>query len=141
LVAAALRGRLHPRDVGARVGLAETEGTQDRPLEQRGKPGLLLLIRARKENGPRAETVGEDRGPDARAAPVQLLTDDDAAESGRPESPERFRHMEIHEPELVRLRDDVGRMRRVLVVLGRLRPNLLLRELACERSQLSLLPR
>ena len=39
----------------------------------------------------------------------------------------------------MRLRDHVGGMRLVLVVLGRLRPDLLLGELARERAQLALL--
>ncbi|TML48111.1 MAG: hypothetical protein E6G20_06380 [Actinobacteria bacterium] len=34
--------------------------------------------------------------------------------------------MHVHEPELVRLRDDVRRVRPVLVVLGRFRPDLVL---------------
>ena len=49
--------------------------------------------------------------------------------------------MEVHEAELVRLGDDVGRMRRVLVVLRGLRPDLLLGELTRERAELSLLRR
>ena len=57
----------------------------------------------------------------------------------QPEAAERLGDVEVHEAELVRLRDHVGRMRRVLVVLGRLRPDLLLGELARERAQLLLL--
>jgi hypothetical protein len=43
--------------------------------------------------------------------------------------------VEVDQPELVRLRDDVGRMRRVLVVLGLSRPDLLLGELVREVAQ------
>jgi hypothetical protein len=47
--------------------------------------------------------------------------------------------VEVHQPELMRLLDDVDRVRRVLVVLGSLRPDLLLGELTGERSELVLL--
>jgi hypothetical protein len=45
----------------------------------------------------------------------------------------------VHQPEVVRLRDQVGRVRRVLVVLSRLGTDLLLRELARQFAQGALL--
>ena len=54
---------------------------------------------------------------------------------------ERLGDVQVHQPELVRLRDHVGRVGLVLVVLGRLRADLLLGELARERAQLALLRR
>ena len=47
----------------------------------------------------------------------------------------------VHQPDLVRLRDHVGRVRLVLVVLGRLRPDLLLGELVRQLAQRALLVR
>ena len=47
--------------------------------------------------------------------------------------------MEVHQADLVRLGDDLGRVRLVLVVLGRLGADLLLREVARERAKLALL--
>ena len=61
--------------------------------------------------------------------------------AGQAETAERLGDVQVHQAELVRLRDDVDRMRRVLVVLGRLRPDLLLGELARERAELLLLRR
>ena len=61
--------------------------------------------------------------------------------AGSAEAAERLGDVEVHEAELVRLRDHVDGVRRVLVVLGGLRPDLLLGELARERAQLALLGR
>ena len=52
---------------------------------------------------------------------------------------ERLGEVEVHQAELVRLGDDVGRVGLVLVVLRRLGPDLLLGELARERAELPLL--
>jgi uncharacterized iron-regulated protein len=49
--------------------------------------------------------------------------------------------VQVHQAELMRLRDHVGGMRRVLVVLSRFRADLLLGELAGERAELALLVR
>ena len=53
--------------------------------------------------------------------------------------PSALRQVQVHQADLVRLGDDVGRMGLVLVALGRPRADLLLRELARERAQLLLL--
>jgi hypothetical protein len=47
--------------------------------------------------------------------------------------------VDVHQPHVVRLRNQVGGMRLMLVVLGRLGPDLLLRELAREGPELALL--
>ena len=44
-------------------------------------------------------------------------------------------HMQVHQPERVRLRDHLDRVAHVHVVLGRDRPDLLRRELARKRAQ------
>jgi hypothetical protein len=138
-VAASLRRRLHARDVGSGVGLAQTERAEDRLLQKRRQPRLLLLVGSRQEDGACPEAVREDRGGDAGATPVELLPDEHAVEGRELGPAERLRDVEVHEPQLVSLRDDVRRMRRVYVVLGRLGPYLLLGELACERAKLALL--
>ncbi len=63
------------------------------------------------------------------------------SKAGSAEAAERLGNVQVHEAELVRLRDHVRRMGRVLVVLGRLRTDLLLRELSRQRAQLALLGR
>ena len=89
--------------------------------------------------GPGAEAVGADRGADPGAAPVQLLADEDPLERRQSEPAEALRHVQVHQPERVRLHDQVGGMGLVLVVLGRLRPDLLVGELARELPQAALL--
>ena len=71
----------------------------------------------------------------------ELLADEHPVERRQPGAAVLLGHVRVHQADLVRLRDHVGRVRRVLVVLGRLRPDLLLRELARERAQLRLLVR
>ena len=75
------------------------------------------------------------------AAPGELLADQHPVEAPAARAAVLLGHVRVHQPDLVRLRDHVDRVRRVLVVLGRLRPDLLLRELARERAQLLLLVR
>ena len=75
----------------------------------------------------------------AGAAPVQLLRDEHAVEGGEAEAAEALGHVQVHQAELVRLRDHVGRVGLVLVVLGRLRPDLLRGEVARELAEVLLL--
>ena len=65
--------------------------------------------------------------------------DEHAVEGGEAEAAEALGHVQVHQAELVRLRDHVGRVRLVLVVLGRLRPDLLLGEVARELAEVLLL--
>ena len=141
LVAAPLGRRLHSCDIRPRVGLAEPERAENRLLEERREPGLLLLVGTGDEHRPGTETVREDRRPDTGAAPVQLLADEHSVERGQAQASERLWDVQIHQAELVRLRDHVDGVGRMLVVLGRLRPDLLLGELARERAKLTLLRR
>jgi hypothetical protein len=83
--------------------------------------------------------VRADRRPDAGAAPVELLADEHPVERRELGAAERLGEMEIHEAELMGLGHDLGRVRLVLVVLRRLRPDLLLGELAREGAELLLL--
>ena len=89
--------------------------------------------------GPGGEAVGADRGADAGAAPVELLADEHAVEARELRAAEPLRQVQVHQADLVRLGDDVGRMGLVLVTLRRARPDLLLGERARERAQLLLL--
>ena len=135
------RGRLHPRDVGPRIRLAEPERAEDRLLEKRWKPLLLLLLGAGDQDRRGAEAVRADRGADPGAAAVQLLADQHAVEGRELEATKRLGNVQVHQAERVRLGDDVDRMGRVLVVLGCLRADLLVCELARERAELALLGR
>ena len=88
LVAAADGGRLHARDVGAGVGLAQPERAEDRLFEQRRQPLRLLLVRPGQEHRAGAEAVGADRGPDAEqpqlsSSPTSIPSN---ADSPRPPS-------------------------------------------------------
>src|SRR3954452_6801169 len=89
-------------------------------LEERWQPRRLLLVGARDDDRARAEAVRAERRADPGAAVL-------------------LRNVEVHQAELVRLADDVGGVGHVHVVLGRPRPDLLLRERAGERAQLALL--
>ena len=89
--------------------------------------------------GPAARPLRADRGADARAAPVELLADEHPVEAGQLRAAEPLRQVQVHQADLVRLGDDVGRMGLMLVTLGRPRPDLLLGERARERAQLLLL--
>ena len=84
-----------------------------------GSHSPLLLLAAREQHRQRAEDVGDDRRPDPRAAPAELLADQRALEAAEAGAAELLREVRVHQPDLVRLRDHVGRMRLVLVVLGR----------------------
>ena len=139
LVAAPLGGRLQLGDVGAGLGLGEAEGAENRLFEQRRQPLRLLLLAAGDDHRAGAEAVRADRGADAGAAPVQLLADEDPVEGREAEAAERLRHVQVHQAELVRLGDHVGRVCLVLVVLRRLGPDLLLGELASKLAQTLLL--
>ena len=94
---------------------------------------------ARDEDRPGGEAVGEDRGADAGAAPVELLADEDPVEGRKLRASEPLGEVQVHQADLVRLGDDVGRMGLMLVALRRARPDLLLGERARERAQLLLL--
>ena len=134
-------GRLHARDIGPGVRLAQAERAEDRLFEERWKPLLLLLLGAGDQDGRRAEAVRADGGADPGATAVQLLADEHAVEGREPDAAQRLGHVQVHQSELVCLRDDVDGVGRMLVVLGRLRPDLLVGELACERAELALLGR
>ena len=139
LVTPALRLRLQVGDIGAGLGLGEAERAEDRLVEERRQPLRLLFLAAGDDHGACAEPVRSDRGSDAGATPVELFSDEDPVEGGEPEAAERLGNMQVHQAELVRLGDHVGRVCLVLVVLGRLGPDLLLGELARELAKTLLL--
>jgi hypothetical protein len=141
LVTAALGDGLDARRVGAGVGLGERERTEERLVEERRQPRLLLLVGTRDHHRRRPEDVRHDRDRDPRAAPGELLADEHALEGGESRAAELLGHVDVHQPELVRLLDQVGGVGLMLVVLGRLGADLLVGELARERAQLTLLRR
>jgi len=96
---------------------------------------------ATSEPAPGAEAVGRDRGADARAAPVELLAHQQAVEGAEAETAVLLRDVDVHQAELVRLGDQVGRVQHVGVVGGLARPDLPLGERVRERAQLLLLLR
>ena len=132
-------GRLDARDVRAGIRLGQREGRQQRLLDQLREPGSLLLLRAGDDHRPVAEPVRCDRGADARAAPAQLLADQHPLERAELEAAVCLGHMDVHQTQLVRLREHLGRVRRALVVLAFLRPDLALREVVREVAQRLLL--
>ena len=117
-----------------------------RPNEQRigdstsgGSQRRLLLVAPGEEDRRGAERVGDDRDRDPGAAPGELLADQHAVEARQAEPAVLLRDVRVHQPDLVRLGDDVGRVRLMLVVLGGLRADLLLGELPRQPAQLALL--
>ena len=91
--------------------------------------------------GPAPRPVQVIDVPIPAAAPAELLIDDRALEQREAGPPVLRRNVEVHQPDLVRLGEDLRGMRGVLVVLGRLRPDLILGELVCELAQGLLLVR
>ena len=81
------------------------------------------------------------RRADARAAPVELLADEHAVEAAEAGAAVLLRDVQVHQAELVRLRDHVGRVLHLLVVLVLFGPDLLGREVARELPQRLLLVR
>ena len=139
LVAVALSSRLDARDVGAGVRLGERERAEERLFEQRRQPLLLLLVGAGEQDRRRPECVGDERDRDPRTAPGELLADQDPVEDREAGPAELLRDVDVHQAELVRLRDHVRRVRLMLVVLGGDRADLLLGELVRQRAQVALL--
>ena len=86
---------------------------------ERAEPLLLLLLGAGDQDRASGEAVRADRRADARAAPVELLADEHPVEARQLRPTERLRHVQVHQADLVRLGDDVGRMGLMLVALGR----------------------
>jgi len=139
LVALAHSGRLHRRDVRAGARLRQAERAEDRLVDERREPRRLLRVRAGDDHRAGAEAVGGDRGADAGAAPVELLADEHPVEAAEAGAADLLRDVEVHQPELVCLRDHVDRVLHLRVVLGLLRPDLLRGELARKLAQRLLL--
>ena len=139
LAAAALGRRLDARDVGARVRLAEAERAQDRLLGERRQPlrfcssSPAITTGAEPSVFATIETAMPAQ-PHESSSPIEH-----PREAGQSRAAVLLREVDVHQADLVRLRDHVGRMRRVLVVLRGLRPDLLLGELARELAQRLLL--
>ena len=74
-------------------------------------------------------------GADPGAAPAELLADQRALDRAEAGAAELLGDVRVHQADLVRLRDHVGRVRLVLVVLGRHRPDLLGSANSCASSR------
>ena len=103
------------------------------------EPRPLLLVRAGDDHRAGAEAGADDRRADSGAAPAELLADERALEQRELRPAVLGGDVEVHQPDLVGPGDDLARVGLVLVVLGRLGPDLLLGELARELSQRLLL--
>ena len=126
------RGRLDPRHVRACVRLGERERRKQDFVDERSQPLALLLVGAGDDDRAVAEAVGDDRRSDPRAAPAELLADEHPLEHAELEAAVGLGDVHVHQPELVGLRNQIGGMRRVLVVLALLRADLPLREIMGE---------
>ena len=107
LVALAHSRRLQRRDVGARARLGETEASEDRLLRSAVAASVAFCSSEPKTmTGPGAEAVRGDRGADARAAPVELLADEQSRRRpSSPSPPYSSGTWRFIRPDLVRLRD------------------------------------
>src|SRR4029453_18425895 len=121
---------LEARDVRARARLGETEGHQREALREALEPLLLLLGRPRHEDRREPEVVAHDRGGHPGAAPGQLLHHQAAVEEAQADAAVLGGDRYAREPELPRLLDDLPGKLAALVVLSRLRRDLLLGEAA-----------
>jgi hypothetical protein len=79
-------------------------------------------------------------GPAPRPfARIDLLSDEHPVEGGKAEAAVLGRHVEVHQAELVRVRDHLRGVSHLGVVLGFTRPDLAFRERVGEPAQLLLL--
>ena len=121
LVALAHGGGRERRDVGARARLGETERREDRLLDQRRQPLRLLLVAAECDHGP------EPRPFAVMEVPIPEQPQYSSSPTSIPSKVERPRpavllgDVQVHQPDLVRLRDHVHRVVHLLVVLVLLR--------------------
>jgi hypothetical protein len=127
-VAAANRGRAHARDVGAGVGLGQTEGSKLGLLSEHPQVLLLCLVRSAEQDRCRGQLVGTDRRGDRRTAPGKLLADETGIEVGAADSPVLLGEVGVHQAKLPGLLDDLLRPGAVAVIVPGDRPDLLGRE-------------
>ncbi len=139
LVAAALGGGLDRRDVRAGVRLGEPEAPEDRLVDERREPLALLLLGAGDQDRTGGEAVRGERRADAGAAPAELLADEHPVEARELGAADRRGDVQVEQPDLVGLGDDVGRMGGVLVVRRGARADLVARELPRELAERLLL--
>ena len=107
LVALLGGGRLHPRDVGAGVGLGEAEAGELRRLGEHAQVLLLDLVAAAEGDRRRGEAVGGERGADAGAAPSELLLDQTARQVVEARAAVLLGRVGVHQADLPGLLDDL----------------------------------
>src|SRR5205085_11478348 len=91
------------------------------------------------EDRRRGQAVADDRGPDARAAPAELLLEETAREVVEPRAAVLRGRVGVHQADLPGLLDDLLRPGRVTVVVPGHGPDLVLRELVRHAADVLLL--
>ena len=125
--------------VGSRFLLGEAEGRRLARLVQRGQEALLLLLRAREQDGGTGQRVDPDHPGQGHAAGGQFLGDHRRRHHVQPLASVRRRAGEVHQAGGVGLADDLRGIRRFPVVLLRHRRDLPAGEVAGQLLQ-GLLP-
>src|SRR5262249_3716388 len=129
LVALLDGGGAHPGDVRAGVGLGQAEGGEPRSFGELAEVLALDLLGAAERDRRGREAVAAERGLDARAAPGELLLDEAAVEVAGAGAAVLLLDVGVHEADLPRFFDDLGRPGAVLVVVPGDGPDLLDREI------------
>jgi hypothetical protein len=129
----------HRPDIGAGLRLGETEGGELGLLDQHPEILLLDLLGTADDHWGGREAVAHQRRADPRAAPPDLLLDQTPLQGVETGATVLLRDLGVHEPDLVRLLDDLLRPDGVPVVVPRDRADLLLREVVRQLAQVFLL--
>jgi hypothetical protein len=100
LVALADGGRAHARDVGAGVGLGQAERGELGSSVSMPRYFALELLGAAERDRRGGEAVGAERGADARAAPAELLLDQQPVEVVEARAAVLLGDVGVHQAEL-----------------------------------------
>ena len=142
--AIAIRLGAGPERTGIRtcLGFGQRERAQVLPPRERRDETRALFVRAEGEDrqGRRAR-VDRDRDADARVGARQLLEDEDVREKVGAGAPVLLRDAGAHQPKLGELAEELAREAVLAIPLGRVRLDLLLRDLPGERLDLALIVR
>src|SRR5206468_2838410 len=139
-VAVALRARAQLRRVASDLGLGEAEAADDLALAQRGKPPLLLLLRAEFEDGHLDERdLDGERRAHRRVRAPDLLGDEGVRDEVETDATVFLRHRSAEQTERRHLSEHVLGEDLAPIALARSRRDLLVREILRELADRLLL--
>src|SRR5262249_17487892 len=122
--------RAHAGDVGAGVRLAAAVRAERQPLGEPRQELLLLLVAAGDQQRRRAEGIRRHRRVDAGASERHLLLHEAVVEATAAEPAVRLGDLDVHEPGLPGLLQDLARELAGIIVVRGARHDLLAGEVA-----------